>query len=187
MNNVNYYEFLGTHAGATQKEIRQAYLNKLKEWHPDKNAHRLKEAEEVTKLLNNAYYILSDPERRKQYDRMLRFTKGKDYSETLNDRAFSEKLKKTSPILNQILTHVRTLYSLFSDAVKGKYKIHPVTLGIIGGGLLYFVIPTDLIPDFIPLIGYLDDLAVLTTVISSMQQELSDYQEWKKKIESDLK
>ncbi len=180
MSVENYYEFLEIPPNASLKEIRLAYLTKLKEWHPDKNAHRIEEAEEVTKILNHVYYILNDPQRRKHYDRMLRFTKGKNFDEKINDTAFGEKLKKSSPVLKQILKNVRELYSLFNDTIKGKYKLHPITLGMIGGGLLYFMIPTDLIPDFIPFIGLLDDLAVLTTVINSIQQELDEYQNWKK-------
>jgi uncharacterized membrane protein YkvA (DUF1232 family) len=47
--------------------------------------------------------------------------------------------------------------------------------------LLYFILPADLIPDFIPVIGYLDDLAVLTTIMNSLQKEISDYRIWKEK------
>jgi len=52
---------------------------------------------------------------------------------------------------------------------------------MIGGGLLYFILPADLIPDFIPVIGYLDDLAVLTTIMNSLQKEICDYHIWKEK------
>jgi uncharacterized membrane protein YkvA (DUF1232 family) len=51
---------------------------------------------------------------------------------------------------------------------------------MIGGGLLYFIIPTDFIPDMIPIIGLLDDIAVLTMISSSMQSELNEYLNWKK-------
>jgi len=177
---VSYYELLGIHPKAGLEEIRQAYRNKLKEWHPDKNPDRIEEAEEVTKILNQAYHILSDPGRRKHYDRMLRFTKGKDFGTTINDSEFWNKLEKASPALKQILENLRDLYSLFNDSLKGRYKLHPVTLGIIGGGLLYFMIPIDFIPDVLPLIGFLDDLAVLTTIINSIQGELVEYRRWKK-------
>jgi uncharacterized membrane protein YkvA (DUF1232 family) len=50
---------------------------------------------------------------------------------------------------------------------------------MIGGGLLYFILPADLIPDFIPLVGYLDDLAVLTTIMNSLKGELNTYRSWK--------
>jgi len=43
------------------------------------------------------------------------------------------------------------------------------------------MIPIDFIPDVLPLIGFLDDLAVLTTIINSIQGELVEYRRWKKK------
>jgi uncharacterized membrane protein YkvA (DUF1232 family) len=176
----NYYELLGVDSKACTEEIRQAYLVKIKKWHPDKNPERKEEAEEMTKTFNAAYHILSDPQRRKNYNRMLHFAKGRDFGKYVNDEAFWKKIKKASPALNQILESVRELFYLFSDAVKGRYKLHPVTLGIIGGGLLYFIIPTDFIPDFIPFVGFLDDAAILTTIINSLQGELTEYRNWKK-------
>jgi uncharacterized membrane protein YkvA (DUF1232 family) len=175
----NYYDLLGITSKASQEQIRQAYLNKIKEWHPDVNPGRVEEAEKQTKILNQAYFVLSDPARRKNYDRMLRFTKRKDFDTRINDEAFARKMEKAYPAFGKILESVRELYSLFSDAVKGNYKLHPATLAMIGGGLLYFILPMDLIPDYIPFVGFLDDMAILTTIINSLQGELKKYRNWK--------
>ena len=75
---------------------------------------------------------------------------------------------------------MRQLYALFKDSVSGNYKLHPANVAMIGGGLLYFILPADLIPDFIPLVGYLDDLAVLTTIMNSLKGEINAYHHWKK-------
>jgi len=179
----NYYELLGINSKASQEEVRQAYLNKIKEWHPDKNPNRIEEAEKKTKLLNQAYHLLGNSERRKTYDRMLRYTSGKKLGEYINDEAFWNKIDKAYPALKKVLNNVRELYSLFKDSVNGNYSLHPVNLAMIGGGLLYFILPADLIPDIIPFIGYLDDLAVLTTIMSSLKGEISEYRSWKKKSE----
>jgi curved DNA-binding protein CbpA len=176
---VNYYDLLGIEPKADPQEIKQAYLNKVKEWHPDKNPDRPEEAEEKTKVLNQAYSILGDAERRKNYDRMLRFTRGKDFAEFINDDAIRNKINKAYPTLKKVLENVRELYALFKDSVKGDYKLHTANIAMIGGGLLYFILPADLIPDFIPLVGYLDDLAVLTTIMNSLKGELNAYRSWK--------
>ena len=176
---VNYYDLLGIEPKASPQEIKQAYLNKIKEWHPDKNPARSEEAEEKTKVLNQAYYILGDAERRKNYDRMLRFTRGKDFADFINDDAIRNKINKAYPALKKALENVRELYALFKDSVKGDYKLHTANIAMIGGGLLYFILPADLIPDFIPLVGYLDDLAVLTTIMNSLKGELNAYRSWK--------
>lgn len=176
----NLYEFLGVHQNANQNEIKSAYREKLKKWHPDKNPHRKEVAEEMTKILNQAYSILSDPEQRKNYDKMLRFTKKQKFND-INDDTFWAKMSKASPGFKKTMLNVRELYSLFKDAIKGTYKLHPLTFSIIAGGLLYFLNPFDLIPDILPIIGYIDDVAVLTTIINSLQNELEAYQKWKKK------
>jgi uncharacterized membrane protein YkvA (DUF1232 family) len=182
-NIINYYELLGIDAQASSTEIKQAYRNKLKQWHPDKNIDRLNEAEETTKILNQAFYTLSDPDRRRQYDRVLRYTRGKDFGEILDATAFWQKVEKASPVLKQILENLKNLYGLFVDSVKGKYNLHPALIGLIGGGLLYFIIPLDLIPDYIPIVGLLDDYVVLSAIINSLQTELAEYRDWKDGIQ----
>ena len=177
----NLYDFLGVRRKADQDEIKSAYRNKLKEWHPDKNPHKKEAAEEMTKLLNQAYEILSDPEQRKNYDKMLRFTEGKKIND-INDDTFWSKLSKVSPGLKATVDNAIQLYSLFKDTIKGAYKLHPLTFGLIAGGLLYFITPMDLIPDFLPFIGYFDDMVILTTIVNSLQKELEDYRKWKQTI-----
>jgi len=184
MNNVsgkfvNYYELLGIDSKAGSQEVKLAYLNRVKRWHPDKNPERTAEAEEKTKVFNQAYHILGDAERRKNYDRILRFTRGKNFDEFINDDAIRNKINKAYPALKKALENVRELYALFKDSVKGDYKLHTANVAMIGGGLLYFILPADLIPDFIPLVGYLDDLAVLTTIMNSLKGEINAYRSWK--------
>ena len=176
---LNYYEFLGVDPKADADQIKQAYRDKLKQWHPDKNIDRLEEAEETTKILNQAYYTLKSPDRRRQYDRVLRYTRGKDFGQVLDATAFWQKVEKASPVLKQILNNLKSLYGLFVDSVKGNYKLHPAITGIIGAGLLYFIIPLDLIPDYIPIAGLLDDFVILSTIINSLQKELAEYRDWK--------
>jgi curved DNA-binding protein CbpA len=179
---TNYYNLLGIDSKADRQTVKQAYLEKIKEWHPDKNPDRAEEAEEKTKALNQAYHILGDPEQRKTYDRMLRYTKGKDFNKYINDEAIRKKFDKAYPALKSALKNVRVLYALFKDSVNGKYELPPASVAMIGGGLLYFILPADLIPDFIPVIGYLDDMAVLTTIMNSLSKEIGEHRIWKEKL-----
>ena len=70
----NYYEILGITQSATQEEIRKAYLNKMKENHPDMHQDD-KTYKEKSQLINEAYATLKDPKKRKEYDNTIRFTR----------------------------------------------------------------------------------------------------------------
>jgi curved DNA-binding protein CbpA len=181
----NYYEILGIDKEASPEMIKRAYRKKISEFHPDHNVHRTAEAEEKTKILNNAYSVLSSPNQRKQYDRMLRYTRGKDYGKGINDQIFREKTSNAPSIMKGIMTNVKDLYAMHRDALTRKYKLHYTTLGLIGGGLLYFVMPFDAIPDFIPFAGFIDDLAVLTAIITAVQDELLAYRLWRENVSVD--
>ncbi len=64
-----YYETLGVDRGASKEEIKRAYRRLAKKHHPDLNKDNSKEAEEKFKEVSEAYEVLSDPQKRANYDR----------------------------------------------------------------------------------------------------------------------
>jgi curved DNA-binding protein len=67
MKNMDYYKILGVAKDASTEEIKKAYRKLALKYHPDRNQGN-KESEEKFKEANEAYAVLSDPEKRKQYD-----------------------------------------------------------------------------------------------------------------------
>ena len=75
----NYYEILGVDRDIESDEIKRAYRRLARTYHPDMNPGN-KEAEERFKDINEAYEVLSDPDRRARYDKFGNFWKQKGFS-----------------------------------------------------------------------------------------------------------
>ncbi|MCX8075902.1 MAG: DnaJ domain-containing protein [Aquificaceae bacterium] len=73
----DYYRILGVDKKASKEDIKRAYRRLAKEWHPDLNPDP--EAKERFRDINEAYHILSDDEKRREYDRILHSGDEKGY------------------------------------------------------------------------------------------------------------
>ena len=87
------------------------------------------------------------------------------------------KDNKFQQLLNTMLTVVR----LVRYYVSGDYR-QISTKTIVAGlaVLLYVLSPIDLIPDFIPVVGFLDDLSLISWFVASFQVEINRFREWEK-------
>lgn len=66
---MNYYEILGIDSTASMDEIKKSYKKLAVQWHPDKNKNE--EAEEIFKKINEAYSVLSNETKKKEYDKSI--------------------------------------------------------------------------------------------------------------------
>ncbi len=64
----DYYEVLGLQKGAGEDEIKKAYRTMARKYHPDLHPDNVEECEEKMKEINEAYSVLSDPEKKQRYD-----------------------------------------------------------------------------------------------------------------------
>ncbi|XP_065145461.1 dnaJ homolog subfamily B member 6b isoform X1 [Paramisgurnus dabryanus] len=65
----DYYQILGVPRNASHDEIKKSYRKLALKWHPDKNPDNKEEAEKRFKVISEAYEVLSDENKRSQYDR----------------------------------------------------------------------------------------------------------------------
>ncbi|MBN1969526.1 MAG: J domain-containing protein [Candidatus Delongbacteria bacterium] len=79
MQYKDYYKVLGVEKNSSQEEIKKAYKNLAKKFHPDKN-HGNSEAEEKFKEIKEAYEVIGNEKNRKKYDHMG--ANWKDYANT---------------------------------------------------------------------------------------------------------
>lgn len=83
--------------------------------------------------------------------------------------------------LSKYLGDIKLYFKMLGDVFTGKYKKVPVgTIAAIVGTLLYVLSPIDLIPDFIPVIGYLDDAAMLALCLNFTKYDVEEYKKDKK-------
>ena len=112
----------------------------------------------------DAEKILSDQD---ELDRMLRML---------------EQKLKVIPGVGEKLAMVPVFIMLIKQYVKKEYTTIPLgTILAIVGAMLYMVSSVDLIPDFIPLLGFADDVAVMAACWKLVESDVRDYMAWRKK------
>jgi uncharacterized membrane protein YkvA (DUF1232 family)/DNA-binding Xre family transcriptional regulator len=102
-----------------------------------------------------------------QLDIYQQFAQTEEGKETIINR-FEEKLQKVGSI-GPFIDHLKDMFLKFKT-IQGT----ACELAIIGGALMYFISPVDVIPDFIFPIGYLDDAIVVKIVIELLAKVLLD-------------
>lgn len=92
-----------------------------------------------------------------------------------------KKFKLKGP-LGRFIKDVKLMISLVQDYWNGSYREIPWwSITAVVTALLYVLNPIDLIPDFIPVAGYIDDAMVVTACLLMVEQQLAEYEAWKLK------
>ena len=100
-----------------------------------------------------------------------------DLTNVINDeKTATEKSKHLGDKVKDFLL----LFGLLKDYYNKKYTQVPWKfIASIGFAAAYLVLPVDLIPDVIPVLGYVDDVAVLGFVLKMFASEIEKYKSWK--------
>ena len=111
---------------------------------------------------------------------MVEFDKEKalNLAKNLADKfSVEDTLKFIEKVKNQpFFDELKLLFEMITDK---EYKIDKKTYLIIAGALAYAVLPTDIIPDFIPGIGFVDDAFVIGMTIKKIGDEVEKYKRFR--------
>ena len=106
--------------------------------------------------------------------------KEEDIQNVLNKREKLEKKFQGNGYLGKFLANFKIMFSMLQDYWYGNYRDVPwMTIAAIVVALLYVLNPVDLIPDFIPVIGLIDDATIIAACLSLVQKDLNSYISWK--------
>ena len=118
----NYYDILEVNKNASPEIIEKAYKTLVKKYHPDLQDNNLKaEYEEKIKLINEAFEVLSNSEKRKNYDLNLKQNEVsiEDYNNLINENL---KLKNKINYLENNLNNNKYINNNYSDNIQQKYN-----------------------------------------------------------------
>lgn len=88
-----------------------------------------------------------------------------------------ENKKRVSSFFDKIRTMLRMLRAY----INGDYRQIPwKSLLMILGSLIYFMMPLDLIPDFIPITGFADDISIIFLVFGSINEDVENFLEFER-------
>ena len=87
-------------------------------------------------------------------------------------RAKADTAGRSSNTLAGVIEDLKTMFEMLKAVAKGAYRLRKETLILVAGAVLYFVIPIDVIPDFIPVAGFVDDAAVIAWVVKTCKGEI---------------
>ena len=174
---------LGLQPDFTLEELKKKWRELSKKYHPDKYAtldvDLQKLAEDKLKEINEAYEYLNEHFEENKDNNTMSYDYNK-YTNYFTDSKFWEKMKEVAKKVGLKVTSYALIlyYVLEKDEVPLKDKI------IITGALGYFILPIDLIPDFIAIAGYTDDVAGMLFAIKKCMNYVDD--EIKEKVSAKL-
>jgi len=127
----------------------------------------------IKKLLGKIAYKLF-------YNKAKKYLHDKKGTDVLLSRT-ERKAINNKQTLGNTWRKLSLLIQLLKSWVTGEYRAVPYrTIIMLIVGLLYFVSPIDVIPDFLFGFGYIDDVAVIALIFSQIDKDLLKYLEWKK-------
>ena len=93
-----------------------------------------------------------------------------------------EKLEKFAhhPKVQPILESLMIFKRMIKAHKSGEFKVSAKSLALIVLGILYFVSPLDIIPDFLPVLGFTDDLSVILAVYHAVKHEVQAFLDWER-------
>lgn len=118
--------------------------------------------------------IFNEKDAKKIFDGFDSYTQ-EDADKVMNNADRIEKIVSNGT-LSKFMKDVKLYFKMLSDVFSRRYtRVPKGTVAAIVGTLLYVLSPVDVIPDVIPVVGYLDDAAVLALCLKFVKHDVDEY------------
>ncbi len=87
---------------------------------------------------------------------------------------------KNNPRIQKLIEPVSVFIRMIKAHFAGTHKLSGTTLGLLLLALVYFLSPFDLIPDFLGIFGFADDLSVILAVYAKVKDEIEQFLDWER-------
>lgn len=118
---------------------------------------------------------------RKIWEKAKKTASSKEEMKTTLAKA-GDKLKRlaaNSNELQELKSKLEILMRMFQSHLAGEYRAFPFsTILLIVFALAYFITPVDLIPDFIPALGFTDDASVVFLIMRKLNRDIKKFHLW---------
>jgi len=110
-----------------------------------------------------------------------------DIADVLEKEGRAKTIVEKTGFLSQYWDDIKTSFALIRDWFNGSYDKVPARMVVsLAGALIYLVSPLDLIPDWVPMAGLVDDAAMLAFVFQLSKVDLNAYRKWKNRRAADV-
>jgi len=100
--------------------------------------------------------------------------------ELLGNVAGKIKSAGKNPHVQKLIEPISVFIRMVRSHFNGSHKLSGGTLGLVLLGLVYFVSPVDIIPDFLGFFGFADDFSVVLAIYAKVKEEVAEFLDWER-------
>lgn len=120
---------------------------------------------------------------KKKFEQKERVTENQVHTIVQQAKAYFINLEHKAPeAIKEIWAELILLYEMLKDWSRGEYQAPWKTISAVAFTLAYVMNPLDIVPDFIPLLGYLDDATLVKMTLDFIHDDIQKYKATRKNI-----
>lgn len=90
-----------------------------------------------------------------------------------------DELSKSDADKKTFVSQIQMIIKMVKTHISGEYRSFSIqSILLLVFALIYFITPLDLLPDFIPGLGFTDDISIVLFILKSLESDIDEFREW---------